>query len=258
MSEVKWIKLATDIFNNRKIKQIMKMPEGDAILVMWVQILCLAGTINNNGVMILTRDIPYTEETLATEFDRPVQLVRLALQTFCFMGMMELHDNIYMVTNWERYQNVAGMDKIREHTRLRTRAYRERLKLAPPNNDTCDATVTSRNVTVTPLDIDIRDKNKRKRKNTRDDDLLDSLILDEVDEAMEAFREFRAKKKSPLTRKAEVLIRNKLETMAPNDKAAQAKILNQSTEMGWTGIYPLKAEEPVSNGPKKYVPEGWE
>jgi len=103
-------------------------------------------------------------------------------------------------------------------------------------------------------------KNKRKKeeKNTRDDDLLDSLILDEVDEAMEAFREFRAKKKSPLTRKAEVLIRNKLETMAPNDKAAQAKILNQSTEMGWTGIYPLKAEEPVSSGPKKYVPEGWE
>ena len=42
MAEVKWIKLSTELFNNRKIKQIECLPEGNAVIVMWVKLLCLA------------------------------------------------------------------------------------------------------------------------------------------------------------------------------------------------------------------------
>ena len=66
MNEVRWIKLAADIFDNRKIRQIEALPDGDAIIVIWLKLLCLAGTINDGGLIYFTREIPYTEEHLIT------------------------------------------------------------------------------------------------------------------------------------------------------------------------------------------------
>ena len=61
MAEVKWVKIVTDIFDNRKIKQIESLPEGDTIIVIWFKLLCLAGTINDNGNVYITQEIPYTD-----------------------------------------------------------------------------------------------------------------------------------------------------------------------------------------------------
>lgn len=128
MSEIGWIKIRTDMFDHRKIKQIETLPDGDSIIVIWVKLLCLAGATNNGGLIYLTRDIPYTEEMLANEFRRPLNTVRLALQTFEQLGMIEKYESIYAIANWEKYQSIEGMDKVREQTRERVRNYRERQK----------------------------------------------------------------------------------------------------------------------------------
>ena len=39
MADVKWIKLAVDMFDNRKIRQIETLPDGDGIIVIWVKLL---------------------------------------------------------------------------------------------------------------------------------------------------------------------------------------------------------------------------
>ena len=158
MAEVKWIKIVTDIFDNRKIRQIEKMPDADAILVIWLKILCLAGEINESGFMMLTKDIPYTDEMLANEFDRPVSTVRMALKIFTSFGMIETFDNVYCVTNWERYQNIAGLEKIREQTRERVSRHRENKKLIVGN-----VTVTHGNATDIDKELD-KDKEKEKDK----------------------------------------------------------------------------------------------
>lgn len=128
MADVKWIKLSTDIFDNRKIKQIESMPEGDALVVIWLKLLILAGVINEGGCVYFTKDIPYTEELLATQFNRPINTIRLALQTFQQFGMIEIINDIIMVSNWEKYQNIEGMDRIREQTRLRVAKHRAKQK----------------------------------------------------------------------------------------------------------------------------------
>lgn len=166
MSEVKWIKLATDIFNNRKVKQILKMPEGDAVVVIWMELLCLAGTINEDGFMVLTRDLPYTDETLSVEFGRPLQIIRLALQTFCTLGMLELHDNIYHVTNWEKYQNADGLLKIREQNRKRQAKFKEnhpKQLESGQNNVKVTLPVTVSNAIDIDIDIDKEIKNTKKK-----------------------------------------------------------------------------------------------
>jgi predicted phage replisome organizer len=156
LAEVKWIKIVTDIFSNKKIKQIDAMPDADTVLVIWFKLLCLAGNINESGLIVLTKDIAYTDEMLATEFRKPLNTIRLALKTFESFGMVELVDNIYHISNWERYQNIEGLEKIREQTRLRVEKHREKQKAL-----SCNVTETHGNAIELELDKDIDiEKNK--------------------------------------------------------------------------------------------------
>ena len=133
MSDVKWIKMSTDLFDNRKIKQIEAMPDGDSLVVIWLKLLILAGEINDGGAVYFTRNIPYTDQLLATQFNRPLATIQLALQTFQRFGMIEITENLLQITNWEKYQNVDGLDKVREQNRLRQKAWYDRHKTALPN-----------------------------------------------------------------------------------------------------------------------------
>ncbi len=62
-------------------------------------------------------------------------------------------------------------------------------------------------------------------------------------EAFDAFREMRAAAKKKLTSKAEQMLRNKLEELAPQDETRQVAILNQSTMNGWLGVFPLREDK---------------
>lgn len=128
MADVKWIKIATGMFDNRKIKQIRKLPEGDAIIVIWLQIICLAGITNDSGLIYFSKDIPYTEEMLSVEFDRQINIIRIALATFEKFGMVELIDNILMVSNWQKYQSTDRLEVIKEKDRERKKIEREQQK----------------------------------------------------------------------------------------------------------------------------------
>ena len=161
MADVKWIKIAVDMFDNRKIKQISSMPEGDSLLLMWVQLLCLAGNVNDGGFIYLTKEIPYTDEMLATQFNKPISTVRLALKTFEQFGMIEIINNMIFLSSWEKYQSTDRLATIREKDRERKRRKREAEKLLLQNST--EIPRTSMDVPRLDIegDIDIdKDKNK--------------------------------------------------------------------------------------------------
>ena len=58
MAEVKWVKLTTDMFDNRKIKYLRKLPEGNNIVLIWVMLLTMAGRCNSGGMIFITENIP--------------------------------------------------------------------------------------------------------------------------------------------------------------------------------------------------------
>lgn len=135
MGDVKWIKLLTEMFDDEKIKLIEAIPEADMILVIWIKLLTLAGKKNMNGYIFLTENIPYTDEMLSTLFDRPLNTIRLALGTFKNFGMIHYSENGRIkISNWEKHQNIVGLDKIREQGRLRQEKFREKQKLLSLNN----------------------------------------------------------------------------------------------------------------------------
>lgn len=139
-SDIKWIKIVTDIFDDEKILLIEAMPDADTIIVIWFKLLCLAGRLNSNGILILNERIAYTDEMLSHIFRRPINTVRLALKTFEQFGMIEIINDTIVIPNWEKHQNIEGMEKIREQTRKRVAEYRGRQKLKASNDVTLQVT----------------------------------------------------------------------------------------------------------------------
>ena len=145
MSEIKWIKITTDIFDDEKICLIDALPDHDAILVIWFKIIVLAGKLNKNGVLAISPNLVYTDEMLATRFQRPLNTVRMALGIFERFGMIEVVEGVITLPNWEKHQNIDGMEKIKEQTRKRVARHREKQKELALGNVTCNVIVTDGN-----------------------------------------------------------------------------------------------------------------
>ena len=161
MADVKWIKIAINMFDNRKIRQIETMPDGDSLLLIWVKLLCLAGNVNDGGYIYLTKEIPYTDEMLATQFNKSLPTIRLALKTFEQFGMIEVINNMILLSSWQKYQNTDKLEEMREKNRARQKRYydRQKEKLLAEHNLTLG--ITSSNALDIDKDIDI-DKDKKK------------------------------------------------------------------------------------------------
>lgn len=129
MDGVKWFKMYVGFHNNRKIKQLVQLPNGTDIITVWVFLLDLAAEVNDDGMIYFTKEIPYTDEMLVAEMGLSLPVIRQALFYLDKFEMIETVDDIRKISNWSRYQNVASLDRVREQTKLRTRAWRERKKL---------------------------------------------------------------------------------------------------------------------------------
>lgn len=164
MGNVTWIKLSTNMFDNRKIKHLRRLPDGDSMVLIWVQLLCLAGRCNAGGLIFLTEDIMYTPEDLADELDFEVSTVKLALTALDKLGMIQVRSDGILITDWEGHQNLASLDKAKEQNRQRVANYRQKQKELAVNSDCngdCNGDVMLPVTQCNGTDIDI-DKDKDK------------------------------------------------------------------------------------------------
>lgn len=115
MRERKNIKLRVDMNEDTKFKIIDRKPERDLIYCIWIKLLLLAGKVNKEGELYLSRNIAYTLETLAIEFNRDDKQVRLALDVFLELEMIELtKQNAYKVKNFAKHQNIKVKEQDSE------------------------------------------------------------------------------------------------------------------------------------------------
>lgn len=179
MAEVKWIKLFVDIWDNRKIRQIETLPDGDTVLVIWLKLLTLAGNINNDGFVYFTKDIPFSDEMLAAHFGKPLNTVKMALDVFQRFGMIEIVNEIIRVSNWEKYQNKQRLDDLKEYNRIKQQEHRKRVNVLST-------------LSIDSQDIERRkkkeeeEKEKRKKKDfiAADEMSVDDVNLEELKERM--------------------------------------------------------------------------
>jgi predicted phage replisome organizer len=135
VADVKWIKITTDMFDNRKIRHLRRLPEGNNIVLIWVMLLTMAGRCNAGGMIFLTENIPYNTKMLADELDFEENTVRLALEALERFGMVNTSGDWLAITGWEEHQNVDRLAEIREYNRLAKKKSREKQKLLQSVND---------------------------------------------------------------------------------------------------------------------------
>jgi predicted phage replisome organizer len=112
MRERKYVKLRVDMYEDTKFKIIDMKPERDIIYYIWSRIVMLAGKVNLEGELYLSKSIPYTIETLAIDFNRDIAHIKLALDLFIELEMIELTEtNVYKVKNFAKHQNIKVKNK---------------------------------------------------------------------------------------------------------------------------------------------------
>lgn len=244
VSDVKWIKLDVSMFDNRKIKYLRKMDDGNLKVLVWVMLLTIAGKCNAGGDIFITESVMYDTESLANELDVFEDYVKEALQAFEDLNMIERDFKTRRITilNWEEYQNIEGLEHIREQNRIRKQRERER-KVSRDSHVTVTQEVTPCHAT----DIDIRNKNKntiekegKKESPSGYENIISELVTGE--DLKETLREFiKARKllRKPMTDRALKMMIKKLRELAIDEKT-QIAILEQSIRGGWTDVYPLK------------------
>ncbi len=158
MAEVKWIKLNVDMFDDEKLKVIQSMPEGDALLVIWIKLITLAGKTNDGGYIYIADNIPYTEEMLSVIMNKPLLTIRLAIETFTSLQMIDNDTKGIYLVNFEKHQSLERMNEIREYNRLAQQKSRAKRKALQSVND---KSMTSQCCHDTDIDKDIDiDKDK--------------------------------------------------------------------------------------------------
>lgn len=162
MAEVKWIKITTDMFDNRKIKHLRKLPDGNNIVLIWVMLLTMAGRCNSNGMVFLTQNIPYTPKMLADELDFEENTVKLALQSLEQLEMIVTDNGFFSIPGWEEHQNAEALEKIREQNRIRKQKQREKQKIECVTEMSRDVSVTNSGSHATDID---KEEDKEKDNN---------------------------------------------------------------------------------------------
>lgn len=263
MAEIKWIKISCDLFNDEAIRLIEQMPDGDAIIVIWLKLLITAGKINDNGFLYFRKEIPYTDEMLSTVFNRPLNTIRLALSTFERFGMIQIvtQQGIY-ITNWEKYQNLAGMEQIKEYNRMAKRRQREKqkaLKMLSDSQGQCQGQIIDNHETdkdvdkEKELDKEInKEEKKEKKKNFVAKSFFQKLIAsdDEIkkynflSDSFIRFLQYKTDIKKQF--KTEDSVRSaflKFVRLSNNNVKYAEALVENTIARGWQTIYDLPKED---------------
>jgi len=180
MRERKYIKLKVNMYDDTKFKIIDMKPERDLIHYVWTRILVLAGKVNLEGDLYMSKNIPYTVETLAIEFNREANQIKLALDVFIELEMLELTEgNVYRVKNFAKHQNL----KVKETVNTSLIGNEDSNNL---DNTICDE--KSNNNIKANMPIVLAEKKNKKsnnKKNENNNKNKNNIYFDDVQEENE-------------------------------------------------------------------------
>ena len=152
-----WFKLKEDFFDDKYIKALRKLPDGDALCIIYQKMQLKS--LKTEGFIKYDKILPSAEEELALILDEDLNKVKLTLHALLSMGLVEKweNDTFYMVA----MQNLIGSETA---VAERVRKHREKQKMLQ-----CNTQVTNSNTYIEiekkekrkeiEQDIELRDKN---------------------------------------------------------------------------------------------------
>lgn len=235
-SKFYWLKLKRDFFKRHDIRIVESMPNGKDYILFYLKLLC--ESVDHEGNLRFSEEIPYNEEMLATITNTNVDIVRSAIKVFTGLQMMEkLDDGTYFMNEVERMIGSA----VDNDNANRQRRFREKKKqLALPERYEC---VTKNNESKS-IEIDIEidkeiDKEKKKENtHTLFSRLVDNYIFSPymVDKLRE-WMAYKVERREPYKEQGMKTLLRQIENnvMQYGDEAV-CQLIDDSMANGWKGI----------------------
>lgn len=88
MYELPWFKTETNIFSNRKIQILLKLPEGDTYFRVWIQLIALAVECNNKGRLEIGENNPMTIQNFSKIMGKSNKKIEKILKKFLELEML--------------------------------------------------------------------------------------------------------------------------------------------------------------------------
>ena len=160
MYKLQWLKIDANLFANRKIQILLKEPDGDTYIRVWIQLLSISLECNKDGKLLIGENKPMTIEYFSKIMGKSYEKMERIIGKFLELEMIILENEVYKIKNWNKYQSIETYEKYKEQGRLRQQKYREKKK---SEKEKSDVTVTLRNG-----EEENKEKNKEeKRKEIR-------------------------------------------------------------------------------------------
>ena len=139
MYKLQWLKIDANLFANRKIQILLKEPDGDTYIRVWIQLLIIAMECNKEGNLVIGENKPMTIEYFSKIMGKSFEKMEEIIKKFLELEMIILENEVYKIKNWNKYQSIETYEKYKEQGRLRQQRYREKLK---SENEKSNVTVT--------------------------------------------------------------------------------------------------------------------
>ena len=114
------------IFDNEKIKKLLNSRDGDTYCRVWFQLLALAAKCNAHGAVLLGENIPITIDDLARIMNKTVNKLATIMQQLVNLHMIFVEEGTIYIKNWDVYQNLDKLEKIKEDNRKRQQRFRDK------------------------------------------------------------------------------------------------------------------------------------
>ena len=139
MYKLQWLKIDANLFANRKIQILLKEPDGDTYIRVWIQLLIIAMECNKEGNLVIGENKPMTIGYFSKIMGKSFEKMEEIIKKFLELEMIILENEVYKIKNWNKYQSIETYEKYKEQGRLRQQRYREKLK---SENGKSNVTVT--------------------------------------------------------------------------------------------------------------------
>ena len=139
MYKLQWLKIDANLFANRKIQIVLKEPDGDTQIRVWIQLLIIAMECNKEGNLVIGENKPMTIGYFSKIMGKSFEKMEEIIKKFLELEMIILENEVYKIKNWNKYQSIETYEKYKEQGRLRQQRYREKLK---SENGKSNVTVT--------------------------------------------------------------------------------------------------------------------
>ena len=142
MYNLQWLKIDANLFANRKIQILLKEPDGDTYIRVWIQLLSISLECNKDGKLLIGENKPMSIEYFSKIMGKSYEKMKKIIGKFLELEMIILENEVYKIKNWNEYQSIQTYEKYKEQGRLRQQKYREKKK---SEKEKSDVTVTLRN-----------------------------------------------------------------------------------------------------------------